>query len=231
MFRTVPATSVKGISFMTIINSYPISGVAVFTACLTAGLAHAGISNYTNDASLIVDVTAFSDFNTLTPGQSLMGYEEGGIRTSVNRTYFSWDAPGLDGSEMFYASTGSLEQTEITRTTGEDFSDIDMQISSGWTPNAIGPVYLWVQLLNDGNLVFESNIDIQSGDYVGFVGGGFDEILIGSYASEAVRDARDPAARNAIAIDNISVGTFVPTPGGISLLLAGGLLASGRRRG
>jgi hypothetical protein len=199
-------------------------------ACLFAGTALGGISNYAADTSLIVDVTASADFNSLTPGQSLLGYEEGGLRTSMNRNYYSWDAPGLDGSEMFYASTGSLERTDITRIGAENFTDIDMQISSGWTPSTIGAVYLWVQLFDDGSLVYEAGIDIQSGDYVGLVGGGFDQILIGSYASAEIRDSRNPVARNAIAIDNISVGTVVPTPAGISVLLIGGGIGARRRQ-
>lgn len=197
---------------------------------LTAGIAQSEISTSVSQASLIVDVTNAADFNTLTPGQSLLGYEEDGIRVSMNRNYYSWDAPGLDGSEMFYASTGSLEQTDITLTSGENFSDIEMQISSGWTPNSIGTVYLWVQLIDEGSIVFESNIDIQSGDYLGFVGGGYDQILIGSYASAAVRDSRNPTARNSIAIDNISVGTLVPAPGAFSLLVIGGMISMSRRR-
>ncbi len=197
---------------------------------LTAGLAQSEISTSVSQASLIVDVTNAADFNTMTPGQSLLGYEEDGIRVSMNRNYFSWDAPGLDGSEMFYASTGSLELTDITLATGENFSDIDMQISSGWTPNSIGTVYLWVQLIDEGSIVFESNSDIQSGDYLGFVGGGYDQILIGSYANAAVRDSRNPTARNSIAIDNISVGTLVPAPGAFSLLVIGGIVSMSRRR-
>lgn len=193
--------------------------------------ATAGISTYSNDASLMVDVTNFADFNSLSDGQSLMGYEEGGLTTSVNRSYYSWDAPGLDGSEMFYASTGALELASISRNDGEDFQDLDMQISSGWTPDAVGTVFLWLQLYDDGNLIYEANLDIQSGEYVGFVGGGFDQVLIGSYVNETIRDSRNPNARNAIAIDNISAGTFfVPAPGAIGLLLFGGVVTSRRRR-
>lgn len=177
----------------------------------------------------MADVTGFSDFNTLSDGQSLMGYQEGGLVTSVNRSYYSWDAPGLDGSEMFYASTGSLELTSISRENGDDFQDLDMQISSGWTPNSIGTVYLWIQLYDNGNLVFEDNLNAQSGEYVGIVGGGFDQVLIGSYASESVRDSRNPNARNAIAIDNLSAGTFVPTPG-TGLLFAFAASIGVRRR-
>ena len=43
----------------------------------------------------------------------------------ANRTYFSWEAPGFDGSEMFYANTGSLELVNISLSSGADFNDLD----------------------------------------------------------------------------------------------------------
>lgn len=196
---------------------------------LTVTAASAGVTQYTSDGSMLTDVTNSADFNALVPGQSLMGYEEDGLRLSVNRTYFSWDAPGLDGSEMFYSNTGALELVDITLNSGDNFQDVDMQIASGWTADAIGEVYIWAQLYDDGSLVGEFDVDLMSGSYLGFAGGGFDQILIGSYVTADLRDAHNPTERNAIAIDNLSVGTFVPTPGA-TLLIGFGMLAGTRRR-
>lgn len=192
--------------------------------------ASAGIFTFGGENSMIGDVTNAANFNSLTPGQSLMGYEEDGLRVSVNRTYFSWEAPGFDGSEMFYANTGSLGLVDISLSSGADFNDLDMQISSGWTPDLVGTVYLWLQLYDDGNLVAEFDLDTDAGNYIGIAGGGFDQLLIGSYANAEIRDSHTPNARNAIAIDNISAGTFVPAPTTSGLLLLGGIASIRRRR-
>ncbi|MBL4809197.1 MAG: hypothetical protein JKY43_03955 [Phycisphaerales bacterium] len=191
------------------LNKYSIGMLAL---AATAGSALASISTYTSNTSMIGGLTNYADFNNLNNFQSLLNYQEDGLQISADRDYFSWNPPGLDGSEMFYAGTGALELINITLVNGDNFNDIDMQISSGWSPSAIDTVYLWAQLYNNGTLINEFNINAQSGEYVGFTGGGFDQILIGSYASEQIRDSRNPNARNALALDNISAGTVVPAP-------------------
>jgi len=191
------------------LNKYSIGMLAL---AATAGSALASISTYTSNTSMIGGLTNYADFNNLNNFQSLLNYQEDGLQISADRDYFSWNPPGLDGSEMFYAVTGALELINITLVNGDNFNDIDMQISSGWSPSAIDTVYLWAQLYNNGTLINEFNINAQSGEYVGFTGGGFDQILIGSYASEQIRDSRNPNARNALALDNISAGTVVPAP-------------------
>ena len=198
------------------------------TTLLATSGACAGITSYTDTSSMLTDITNSADFNGLAPGQSLVGYEEDGFRLNVNRTYFSWDAPGLDGSEMFYSNTGALELVEITMSNGEDFRDVDMQISSGWTQSQVGLTYIWAQLYDDGQLVGEFDVDMVTGSYLGLAGGGFDQILIGSYVTASIRDAHNSNERNAIAIDNLRQGTLVPAPGA-ALLLGMGSLAFTRR--
>lgn len=206
---------------------------AIIAATMTAAAASsslAGISTYTDDVSRIQDMTNHANFNGLVNDQSLENYEEDGLLLDINRSYFSWDAPGLDGTEMYYADTGSLDLVDISLVSGADFNDIDMELSSGWTPNNIGALYIWVQLYDDGNLVQELNIDMTAGDYLALTGGGFDQIRIGSYATAGIRDLRDSSERNAIAIDNISAGTYVPVPTPGTLAISGIALLGLRRR-
>jgi len=199
-------------------------------AVLTMG-AGAGVVSYTSSTSLMGSVTNFADFNDLINTQSLTNYQEDGLELSVNRNYFSWDAPGFDGSEMYYANTGSLELVDISMVDGGDFNDLDMQISSGWASDALSDVYLWIQIYNGNQLVQEFDINSIAGAYVGLSGGGFDRVLIGSYASAENRDAHDASARNSIAIDNLRAGTMVPSPSGLSILITMGLIATRRGRG
>lgn len=204
--------------------------VGILAALAVSTHASASIVTYTHDSSLIEDDTNNANFNGLVDGQSLFGYQEDGVQVSSDRDYFSWNAPGLDGSEMFYASTGSLDLVDISLVSGGGIGDIEMEISSGWSPNAIGMVYLWVQLYDNGGLVEEFDFDSTSGDYVGIAGGGFDQVRIGAYASASLRDAHNSAGRNAIAIDNISIGTYVPVPAPGTLVISASALIGLRRR-
>lgn len=196
---------------------------------LAAGCSMAGIAHYTSDASQLTSVTNYADFNSLVDGQSLLHYQQDGLDVSSNRSYFSWDAPGFDGSGMYYPNTGALEMVEITMVDGADFADLEMQVSGGWTGGVTGTNYIWVQVLSAGSLVGEFDVDVLSGRYLGITGGGFDQIMIGAYATASSRDAHNPNARNAIAIDNLRAGS-VPTPGVATTLLAAGMLGSRCRR-
>ena len=198
---------------------YTLSAVVIASASTSV---LAGISTYTDASSQISSITNSADFNGLINFQSLYEYNEDGLEVSIDRSYFSWNPPGFDGSEMFYAGTGSLDLVEISLG-GSDFADIDMQVSSGWLENGPATMYLWVQAYQDGNLVQEFDIDAIGGQYIGLQGGGFDQLFIGSYVTAEVRDLHDASQRNAIAIDNIRAGT-VPAPGTLAIpvmLLAG----------
>ncbi len=202
---------------------------AVTALGLTTGCSLAGIAHYTSHDSLMASVSNYADFNALVNGQSLLHYQQDGLDVSSSRTYFSWDAPGFDGSEMFYPNTGALEMVGISMADGASFADLEMQVSGGWTGGVVGTNYIWVRAFSAGSLVGEFDVDIQSGQYLGITGGGFDQIMIGAYATASTRDAHNPSARNAIALDNLRAGT-VPVPGGAATLLAMGLIASRRRR-
>lgn len=204
------------------------STLAALAIASCSSISLAGISTYASDISQITDITNHANFNSLVNDQSLANYQEDGLVLDTSRNYFSWNAPGLDGSEMYYASTGTLEQVSISLEEGMDFTDMEMQLSSGFSPQSIGTMYLWIQLFDNGQLVGDINLDATTGQYIGLVGGGFDNILIGAYQSAQDRDANDPNARNAVAIDNISVGTAIPAPG--TLALSGIALMGLRRR-
>ncbi len=74
-----------------------------------------------------------------------------------------------------------------------------------------------MQAFNNGSLVYQADRDLSvPGEYLGLMGGGFDEVRIGSYVNAATRDLHDAAQRNAIAIDNLRAGS-IPAPGTLAV--------------
>ena len=189
----------------------------------------AGLPVYTNSFSLIQDDTHNANFNALVQQQSLVDYQEDGLNVNVDRDYFSWDAPGFDGSEMYYASTGSLSRYEITLADGGNLNDFEMQVSSGWQSES-STVYLWIEVFQNDDSVGSFDVDTTYGQYVGIQGINFDTVRIGAYATAELRDAHNESERNALALDNLSVGTYVPVPTPGTLAISATALFGLRRR-
>lgn len=195
-----------------------------------SGLAHADVTAFLGENTLIGPKTNLAEFEGIPDESSLMGYSEDGLSVSVDASAYNWNAPGLDGSGVFYANTGTRSLIDISLMSGEDFGAMDLQFSTGWDANNPTTVYLWVQVWNDGQMVQELDINGVSGQFLALAGDDFDLVRIGSYQSSSERDEHLESNKNAIVVDNISVGTLVPTPGAAGLLAVGGLAASRRRR-
>jgi len=215
---------------------------------LAATVAGADYVQYDIDRDRTSNNTLFSDlsgddtfrearFEGLDDGDALANYTEDGIRVSVDAPAFQWDAPGMDGSGVYYADTGVRSLVEVSLDDFSSFSAIEMQISSGWNSNQIGPEYLWVQVFSDGGktLATEIDLDLISGGVLSLASADISSVRIGSYVNAQRRDAHDEFFKNAIVLDNIRVSTLVgtealPAPGTLALGAMGGLCVARRRR-
>ena len=215
---------------------------------LAATIAGADIVQYDIDRGGYTNNPMFSDisgedplrearFEGLADGDALANYTEDGIRVSVDAPAFQWDAPGMDGSGVYYADTGVRSLVEVSLDDFSSFSAIEMQISSGWNSDEIGAEYLWVQVFSDGGetLATELNLDLISGGVLSLASADISSVRIGSYVNATRRDAHDEFFKNAIVLDNIRVSTLegiqsVPAPGPLALGAMGGLCAARRRR-
>jgi len=198
---------------------------------LAAPIAGAGISHATSDSARHGG-GQLATFDELAEGDDLLGYAEQGISVSVDATAFQWGAPGMGGSNIYYADTGTLSRVAISLESGDAFSNIEMQIASGWNIGTPGAEYLWVQVFDEKELLLELDVDLISGGMLSLAGDqSFNTILIGAYATAEIRDEHDPLARNAIALDNIRVNATAGVPAPSTLALgAFGLAACSRRR-
>lgn len=122
---------------------------------------------------------------------------------------------GLEGSRGWYPWGGDHGYTKITLAGGEAFSDVGMLIGSGGNGFAAA-LYI---LLNGGVEVLSGQVDFQREfHYLGFLGGGFDTILLRDTRGLNGLDFFD-GSENALSLDSIEVGmASVPLPGALPLL-------------
>jgi hypothetical protein len=187
-------------------------------------------------------------------------YAEGGITVQqvlpngyMNQGGVVVNAFHPEGNHGWYAT--DFGYTTITMSDGSDFGHVGFIYSSGFT--RVTPTYVYYSLRKDGQEVAAGHVYflsdpantglISNSAYLGFEGGGFDEIWLrncngpthfDSVLWKNVLDVQigDPfSASNlsgystALAIDGIETAPL-PEPGTLSLLTLGGLMLLRRRR-
>lgn len=133
--------------------------------------------------------------------------------------------PAPQGTYSWYPDGGDSGYTKITRSNGSDFSGVGFLTGSGWRADPTRTRYV---LLDGGSIVLEGFIDKTAGNvvtYLGFSGGGFDEIRVYDHLASSENTA------NALALDSIEIDGSVPEPGMLALIgLSLGALGLARRR-
>jgi len=135
--------------------------------------------------------------------------------------------PSHDGARSWYPDGGDFGYTRITRSGGIDFVDVGFILGSGF---ASTPLNVYYELAENGVVVKSGELAgfTNTPGYLGFSGGGFDEIRVRNGGASPLTLGDD--TRNALAIDSIELaGTVVPEPSSWALL-AGGLAMLGLAR-
>lgn len=132
----------------------------------------------------------------------------------------------LEGVRAWYPNGGDFGYTRIARVGGIDFAAVGFRTGSGFS----GSITTYYELWNDGGLVLSGSYPAvgSTAGYLGFAGGGFDEIrLRDSLVSNATFLDLNI---NGFAVDSIELaGNPVPEPGTM-LLLGSGLVGLAARR-
>jgi len=164
-------------------------------------------------------------------------YSEGGISVSqvadnprsiwmtagaIGAPGYSFGVTGHEGQYSWYPNGGDDGFTKLTLSNGIDFESVGFLTGNAYT--SVGSTYLKYVLWDNGETVLTGQVLIPKGSpdrgYLGFGGGGFDEIW--------VSEVSVTGGNNALALDSIET---VPEPTTISLLGVALLgLAVGRRR-
>jgi hypothetical protein len=183
--------------------------------------AHA-VSLQTSD---FIDNSQRSNFNgfegiTVTDGFGSTYTEDGITVEQVNGelndiwpTYTWW---GAEGNKAWYPSGGDSGYTKITKQDSSDFVNMGLLIGSGYGAN--DPMTYVYDVLNNGVSVLSGTLFRNTPqNYLGFSGGGFDEVRIGAYYGNNPNQTLN--GYQALAIDSIETSR-VPEPATILGTLA-----------
>ncbi|MFX1677878.1 PEP-CTERM sorting domain-containing protein [Mitsuaria sp. CC2] len=173
-------------------------------------------------------------------------YTEGGIRVDhVGSPVEIWTPTdssrrGFEGQRAWYPTQLELSQSgpptyeRLTLSSGADFDSVGFLLGTGYggycNPNCdevASLLTLHYALFKDGLSVASGVLDHHpNAHYVGFSGGGFDEIRLWDHPTIA------PDNRSALILDSIELARAVPEPTTAVLMLTGlGLLVRQRRNG
>ncbi len=201
-------------------------GIAAAIALSAVGLADVTFYQGTSQIDVVLGQATFDDLQTRDP---LQNYQEDGLTLDVDDFAFVGFRPNgfpPEWGAFYYPNGGVREQVDITRTDGQDFEVLEMNVSHGF---AGADIWVWMQAYLDNVLVDQVDADVKGGTLLG-VSGDFDEVRIASYANAATRDAHNPGNLNAIAQDFVTHGRLAPEPTSLALLGFGGLALLRRRR-
>jgi hypothetical protein len=205
-------------------TSFSANAVGLLFACLLPVAAQALTLETTNFISSPTYSNGFEGFGT-TGVSSGPSYSEGGITVSNGGgfgpsigAYPYWDGVGT------YQWYNANHYADITLTGGGQIQSIQFLASSGFN----SPVNFNYEVLNSGTIVASGTTlltayccaDGKGFEYLGFSGGGFDELrLQANFAS-----AFDPSSFDALALDNIAAipVSATPLPAALPLFASGG---------
>ena len=159
-------------------------------------------------------------------------YSEDGITvTQVNgepNDIWTWATPyvGGQGNFVWYPNGGDYGYTDISLQGGGQFADISFIAGSGFGGGAHS---LYYELALGGSVVQSGTLSLVFGGWLGFAGGGFDEVRVRD--SSGFTSSLNDGQLNAFAIDSIKTVGAVPEPETYALMLAGlGVLSWVARR-
>lgn len=200
-----------------------VLGIAAAVALSATGFAQVTLHQ---GASEIGVPLGLATFDGLVNGTPLQNYQEDGLTLDVNDFAFVFTPAGFNPAwgPPYYPNGGVGDLDEITRTDGQDFNVLEMNMSHGFGGSNI---FAWIQAYLAGGLVDQFDVDFQGGTLIGLTGV-FDEVRIGAYGTAATRDQHNPLNLNAVALDNVEFG-LVPEPASLALLGIGALALLRRR--
>jgi len=185
-----------------------------------------------SSGTVVGAVTNMATFDNVVTYDDLSAYTEDGMNITVPKdAYDDFDPSNGSGTNTFsggfhYPNAGAYGATHISLIGGGTFNAIDMSEGNGWYSTT---TYLAYWGYNGATLLGSGTAALVAGAQMGFTdGGGITDLYIAAFGSAADAEAAGLDSFQAIAIDNVRMGT-VPEPGTLAALGLG-LVALARLR-
>ena len=144
-----------------------------------------------------------------------------GDQNGIATLYLGW---GSEGQKSWYPWGGDNGFTKITRQDSSDFLNLGLLRGSGYSYGSPTPITYVYQLLKNGSNILSGNLFSDFSGYIGFSGGGFDEVRLGAYYGN--NPSQTLSGFQALAIDSIELSgspQAIPTPALLPGLIGLGL--------
>ncbi len=210
--------------------------VALVAALVAASVGSAAPIVYTADFIPNSTRTGFNGFEAIpNDGTFFTGgigpYTEGGISVTQvnggpgNDIYVTFFSP--EGNFGWYPNGGDIGYTRITLSGGSDFGNVGFLLATGY-PSSTAGYEVWNNgvLILSGTLSGLMNGSSSAGLYLGFGGGGFDEIRLRDVFSGNPLPVNQ-GGTNALTIDAIEISAVAVVPEPATLAVFGGIALAG----
>jgi hypothetical protein len=171
---------------------------------------------YLGEQIIVTEGLADFDDESLYHGSG--DYHESGVNVRYVHTdhgFGSYEYCNGNGTPSIYDFARD-DLIGLRRSDGQLFDAVEFMVGDGFISHC-SLSYVWIRALFDGVVVADYTIDLSRFEIIGFTGGQFDELRIGTYSfpqvrNRAAKEGNERARNQSLCLDNVRIGSITLGP-------------------